>query len=109
MSALTRVTVEQSHKVSTDVEFDVPLEIAELYRNLAYRARVFIREYFLPDLPNEWGVKKPGHYMCWVEEDGTQKSYKLENYDEWSDNDGPVEIVDITFASTDSESESESE
>ena len=32
--ALTRVTVEESHKVYTDIIFTCPLEIAELYKTL---------------------------------------------------------------------------
>ena len=34
MSALTRVTVEESHKVYTEITFTCPLEIAELYKTL---------------------------------------------------------------------------
>ena len=106
MASLTRVTVEESHKVYTDITFTCPLEIAELYKTLRedYNRYVDIVE-VKEQLPSwsyyrEYGIEEPGTYMIWEEEDGTKKCYKLEDYyrDSGDCGDG-LELESITLAS----------
>ena len=101
MSALTRVTVEESHKVYTDITFTCPLEIAELYRSLKEDYNRFVDIVDIEEciFYREYGIKEPGTYMIWDEEDGTKKCYKLEDYCRDDVDTAEWEVDSITFAS----------
>lgn len=99
MSALTRVTVQQSYSVVTDIVFDCPLEIAELYKELNECGN-FVDIEEVDDIWNyhrEHGIEEPGTYMIWEEDDGTKKSYKLKNYSIDSGDAGEMETDSITL------------
>ena len=80
--ALTRVIVSKKVEVLTDIYFSCPREIAELYKTLkeerGFVEIVEVKE--VMDHRREYGIEEPENYMVWDEEDGTKKSYKLENY-----------------------------
>ena len=102
--ALTRVTIEESIKVYTDITFTCPLEIAELYKTLKEDYNRFVDIEEVKTLPSwsyyrEYGIEEPGTYMIWDEEDGTKKCYKLEDYSSEEVDSGEYEVDDITFAS----------
>ena len=94
--ALTRVTVEESIKVYTDITFSCPREIAELYKTLkeerGFVEIVEVKE--VMDHRREYGIEEPGTYMVWDLEDGTKKCYKLEKYSTY-DVDTAESVVDI--------------
>ena len=100
--ALTRVTVEESIKVYTDITFTCPREIAELYKTLKedYGRFVEIQEVIkVWNFHREYGIVEPGNYMIWDEEDGTKKCYKLEDYSSKEVDSGEYEVDDIILAS----------
>ncbi len=100
MSALTQVTVEECHKVYTDITFTCPLEIAELYKTLKENSRRFVDIEEVKEVWNfhrEYGIEEPGNYMIWDEEDGTKKCYKLEDYCRELVDTAEWEIDDIAF------------
>tara|TARA_B100000482_G_C12597729_1_gene293967 strand:+ start:1640 stop:1945 length:306 start_codon:yes stop_codon:yes gene_type:complete len=81
--ALTRVIVSKKVEVLTDIYFSCPREIAELYKTMEEDINCFVDIEEVKKVWNfhrEYGIKEPGTYMVWDEEDGTKKSYKLENY-----------------------------
>jgi len=98
---MTRVTVEESHKVYTDITFTCPLEIAELYRSLKEDYNRFVDIVDIEDWSyfREYGMEEPGTYMIWNEEDGTKKYYKLEDYCRDDVDTAEWEVDSITFAS----------
>lgn len=93
MSALTRVAIEESITVYTDVTFKCPREIAELYKTLSegLTSRVDIEE-----------VKKVSD-LIWEEEDGTKKNYKVKNYSREEVDSANYEIDEINLYSLDDE------
>jgi hypothetical protein len=98
MSALTHVTVFKSVKVRTEVTFECPREIAELFKTKSEtceRVDIFVVKKVF-DFVREYGIEEPGTYMIWEEEDGTKKSYKLKNYYS-SDEYDEYEIDNITL------------
>ena len=102
MASLTRVTVEESHKVYTDITFTCPLEIAELYKTLKEDYNRFVDIEEVKELPSwsyyrEYGIEEPGTYMIWDEEDGTKKFYKLEDYCRDDVDTAEWEMDDIAF------------
>ena len=81
--ALTRVIVSKKVEVLTDIYFSCPREIAELYKTMEEDINCFVDIEEVKKVWNfhrEYGIKEPGTYMVWDEEDGTKKCYKLENY-----------------------------
>lgn len=106
MSALTRVAIEESITVYTDVTFKCPREIAELYKTLSegLTSRVDIEEVKkVSDFDREYGIEEPGTYMIWEEEDGTKKNYKVKNYSREEVDSANYEIDEINLYSLDDE------
>ena len=77
MSDFTRVNVELSRKEFEHRTFTLPHDLAKLYvENKASLDR---------GPHTDYGCMDHGVYLIWTEDDGTQKSYKINDFD-WTTN-----------------------